>query len=174
MSESDWIIVWDFQDAFPWHLAIAPALSILNILIFIFYARGFLFWLSDVFSPVLRWIGVIFGYPVFALGLLVGIAGTYLGTTHYLEQRSAYENGEYEVVAGIADIINPSPSSPEQRLEVDGETFAYSVNNIGAFNFAGRFTDGGIVRTGMTLRISHIDGAILRVERREQPQADST
>ncbi|WP_394693496.1 hypothetical protein [Hyphobacterium sp.] len=170
--EGDWITVWDFRDAFPWDLAIAPALSIMSILIFAFYARGFLFWLSDVFGPFWLWTGRVFCYPTFVLGLFVGIAATYFGTTHYLGQRSAFANGDYAVSEGMATVINPSPVSAEQVLEVGGESFEYSVHE-GAFNFAGRFTDGGIVRTGMNLRISYIDGEILRVERREQPEADT-
>jgi len=166
------IIVWDFRDAFPWHLAIGPAMVAGSGLLFCVIYRGYFAWVTDVLGTAFAWFGRIFGYPMIVITLIGGLVGTYFGTIQFFNPRSTFANGEYTVTEGIAEVINPSPASPEQRLEIGGEIFEYSVNNGGP-TFSGRFTDGGIVRTGMELRISHIDGEILRVERREQPPTDT-
>ena len=173
MTEADWIIVWGFRDAFPWHLAIGPAMVAGSGLLFYVIYLGYFAWVTDVLGTAFAWFGRIYGYPMIILVFVAGLVGTYFSAIQFFNQRSAFTGGDYVIAEGIAEVINPSPSSPEQQLEVGGETFVYSVRN-GFSTFAGHFTEGGIVRTGMTLRISHIDGAILRVERREQPQADST
>ncbi len=172
MTDADWIIVWDFRDTFPWYLITGPAMVAGASLLFYFKLLGYDAWISDVWGAVYAWISRILGYPIIVLVLVAGLFGTYLSASHFLGQRAAFERGEYAVSEGMAAVINPSPASAAQVLEVGGESFEYSVHD-GAFDFAGRFTEGGIVQTGMQLRISHIDGRILRVERREQPPTDT-
>ncbi|GJL96809.1 MAG: hypothetical protein DHS20C06_06260 [Hyphobacterium sp.] len=171
--DGGWITVWDFRDAFPWYLAIGPVMVGGASLLFYVKLLGYDAWISDVCGAVRGWVARILGYPMTILIFVAGLVGTYLSASQYLNQHSAFADGDYTIAEGLAEVINPSPSSPEQRLEIDGEIFVYAVNNSGAFNFAGRFTEGGIVRTGMELRISHINGDILRIERRELPPTDT-
>jgi hypothetical protein len=171
--EGEWVIVWDFRDAFPWHLAIGPAMIAICCLNFYLIYKGYFAWMSDRWGAALAWIGRIWSYPILALVLIAGLAGTYFGTVQYLEMRSALAEGDYASAEGSANIVNDSPGSPRQTLQVGGEAFSFYVNDgnatvLSRTVFSGRFADGSVVRRGMYLRISYIGDRILRVERRKQ------
>jgi hypothetical protein len=82
----------------------------------------------------------------------------------------AYEKGRYEIAEGIVAVLREQPAhghSSGDRIVVGGKPF--EVNYFHATStYRQTIAHGGALRAGVYARLSHADGAILRVEIRKQ------
>ncbi len=76
-----------------------------------------------------------------------------------------YEKGEYRVVEGIVERFKPmSPGHHgNESFWVSNELFKYSTNNIKP-GFRKTKVTGGPIREGLNVRISYINGMIVKLE----------
>ena len=104
--------------------------------------------------------------PVFAVGfglLWLGI-GT-LNYSHFANLRNAASNGGAEVVEGDVKEFVPMPyeGHAEETFVVSGRYFSYSdYDETKGFNQTQ--SHGGPMKEGLHVRITHVDGTILKLE----------
>lgn len=76
--------------------------------------------------------------------------------------------GHYDVLEGVVEKLHPMPSdgSSSESFTIAGHTFYYS--NYSIYNTSNCFDQtaahGGPIRSGMILRVTFVDGCILRIE----------
>ena len=104
--------------------------------------------------------------PVFAIcfGLLWVALGT-LNYSHFANLRNAARNGEAEVVEGEVKEFVPMPyqGHADETFVVDGRHFSYSdYDETKGFNQTR--SHGGPMREGLHVRITHVDGSIVKLE----------
>jgi hypothetical protein len=168
MTDADWIIVWDFRDAFPWYLIIGPVMLVLACLFFLLIRNNtFIYW---PFIP--RTVQKRLALSLTAFAGLAAVMVSIVQLQAYLSSRSALANGETEVSEGEAIIRQSVDRTERGILEVAGIQFERSTEN-GVEIFSVRHPNLGLIVSGTIVRISHIDGRILRIERREQPLTDT-
>lgn len=82
----------------------------------------------------------------------------------------AYEKGYYTVSEGVVTVLREQPAhghSSGDRIVVDGRQF--EVNYFYATSaYRQTIAHGGALRAGEYVRLSHVDGAIVRVEIRKK------
>ncbi|WP_109261438.1 hypothetical protein [Hyphobacterium indicum] len=172
MTETGWIIVWDFRDAFPWYLAIGPAGLLTGLFFFGWFFGSYMNFVRRFIGKTVVRIFRIIGLPFLVVTLTGGLIVVTVNLISYLNLRSAVADEHFRTVDGIAvmTVINDEPKTI--RLSIDGRNFEYTENRVDA-RFTGRFTDGSEIESGMELRVSFVRDRIIRIERREQPEADT-
>jgi hypothetical protein len=171
VTETAWITVWDFRSSIS-SPTLFGALSIIvaGLIIWLVVTgregvfRNWLLEPAGLPSQARRsmlWI-IAIGQIVFGFVLLGG------SLTSTLSLRSSFAEGHFEVVEGVYQSVD----------SVSGAFYVGTVefNNRVARNWSayrGRFPPGRTPNPQTVFRISHIDGEILRVERREQPPTDT-
>ena len=83
-------------------------------------------------------------------------------------------DGRVKVVEGMVSNFVPMPPQGHalETFEVSGQTFCYSDNSVGP-GFKNTAIHGGPIRNGLGVRITHVDGVIVRLEiANEQPKDD--
>ena len=104
--------------------------------------------------------------PVFAIGfglLWVGIGA--LNHSHFANLRDAARNGGAEVIEGEVKQFVPMPyeGHAQETFVVDGRHFSYSdYDETKGFNHTQ--SHGGPMREGLQVRITHVDGSIVKLE----------
>ncbi|MFZ6776477.1 hypothetical protein ACO0LD_06545 [Undibacterium sp. Ji83W] len=106
--------------------------------------------------------------PLFILGL--GLVTTvYIFRASYFdytELRSAYEQGNCEVIEGKVENFHAGTrkkNASKEYFDIRHKHFVYpNPGNLAAFNKT--VADGGPIKEGLQVRIHHCDGAIARLE----------
>ncbi len=84
---------------------------------------------------------------------------------NYSSLSSAAQSGRVEVVEGVVTDFKPMPKTGHttERFCVSNKCFAYSDYIVtGGFNNTS--SHGGPIREGLPVRISHVDGLIIKLE----------
>jgi len=165
----DWYVLWDFNSKPPLHLwtAAVPVLLVAVGIVVRTLMRA-------VYEDAFRFIGDIFMLGAFALAVAFGFASVHI-VREYFQYRSLYQLEEFEVVEGeisrhqfAMDGKNPSNTTGRYVPE------SFTVGDV-SFSFHPRviechcFRNAGweiSLNDGDYVRIAHIDGNILRLERR--------
>jgi len=101
---------------------------------------------------------------IFAFGLLWVALGT-LNYSHFANLRNTARNGGAEVVEGQVKEFIPMPYQGHARetFVVNGHPFSYSdYDETGGFNHTQ--SHGGPMKEGLQVRITHVDGSIVKLE----------
>jgi hypothetical protein len=106
------------------------------------------------------------GPPLLLAFAVLWTAGAFLGTYgEYRNLRSAVRTGRTQVVEGPViqfTSVPPTGKGPETFL-VNGQRFSYSDYDVtAAFNTTAGH--GGPVREGALVRVTHVNGSIVRLE----------
>ena len=96
---------------------------------------------------------------------LLGI-GVFIDTyNHFVYHRDSLRSGRVRVVEGVVSQFDPEPPEGhhDESFDVAGQHFSYSqyVLNSGFNHSRGA---GGPIRDGLQVRITYLDGQILRLE----------
>jgi len=100
---------------------------------------------------------VIFGL------LILGAEG--IGYSNFAELRSAARNGKYEVVEGQVKDFVPMPyeGHSKESFVVNEYKFSYSDYDL-TKGFNQSQSHGGPIREGLQVRITHVNGSIVKLE----------
>ncbi len=99
---------------------------------------------------------------------IFGLVGLGVGTINYsnfANLRSAAQNGSTEIVAGKVEQFVPMPyeGHAQETFIVSGHYFSYSdYDQTKGFNQSQ--SHGGPIREGLQVRITHVDGSIVKLE----------
>jgi len=83
----------------------------------------------------------------------------------YERLKKAAANGQGKVVEGKVEKFHPMPigGHDTEHFEINGERFAYSdYSYTGGYNRTA--SRGGTIREGLSLRITHVDNIIVKIE----------
>lgn len=174
----DWEIIWAFEDATPWFLA----MSLIPVGMFLFGLVFRVLWRSLAKGKLLRSFGNRFIFVWLAFVFLFGAFFIPMTISDYMELRSRYGRADFVVVEGVIEDFNAADTVSglrstgmrnessfddrvPERFSVEGQEFSYHPQTFRChcFNNAGRDAD---LQNGDHVRIAHIDGHILRIERR--------
>ena len=176
----DWEIIWAFDQATPWVLA----MSLLPVGMFLFGLVFRLVWLVLARGRLLRTYG--HGFIVLWLAFVALFAAFFIpmSINDYLDLRTRYQNSDFEIVEGeIQDFQAAttaggtgfhatagrdgigSQSQSVERFHVNEIEFSYHPQTLRCHCF-NNFGGTAGLQNGDYVRIAHIDGHILRLERR--------
>jgi hypothetical protein len=97
-------------------------------------------------------------------GMLWIVIGT-LNYSHFANLRNAARNGRAEVVEGAVKAFIPMPyeGHAQETFVVGGHQFSYSdYDETKGFNHTQ--SHGGPMKEGLQVRITHVDGSIVKLE----------
>lgn len=142
------------QKPFEWWF---PAFGLLFIVLgcaYVWLSRRFQWHYSRLFA------GFFIGFA--CLWTLAALAAT---LPEYLDLRSAIKEGRASVVEGYVTNFRPMPYQGHQDecFSVSEKTFCYSDYGVTA-GFNNSTSHGGPIREGLQVRISYIEGTIIRLE----------
>lgn len=165
----DWYVLWDFDRELPfvlWVMATSILLAPIGLL-----SRTLVL---ALYPDALRFMGDIFMLFCCALALVLAFASVGI-VRDYLDYRSIYQSGAFEVVEGIISDHqfamdshtprNPTGEAVPESFRVGEVYFAFHPRVIECHCFRNAGWEVSL-NDGDHVRIAHIDGHILRLERR--------
>jgi uncharacterized SAM-binding protein YcdF (DUF218 family) len=106
-----------------------------------------------------------FAWLMLAIAGIFTVVSTVVPLSTYFKYRRALATGMYESVEGRVENFKPMPAGghDNERFTIRGEEFVYGDYTNSPF-FHKAAVNGGPVREGAYLKVSHVRGNIIRLE----------
>ncbi len=164
MSDSDLVVVFDLLDAGfkDWSFSAFGLIFVAVGFLMVRYPRPIMQLFNQTSRPRFYKYFSRFWLGFAILWTALSFAATY---GSYLSLRGAYIDGNFEVVEGPVEDFQPMPSSGHSResFTVAGQGFSYSDYNVTP-GFNNSRSLGGPIDAEVYVRISHVNGQIVRLE----------